>query len=416
MRPPAALDWVAGAWRPSSSGHEFQLDALLPPFLERGRWPRSAAADLADARLAAERGGAVWERMDRSARCAIMLAALDELERSRKTIAAALAPGLGQPAESVDARWECDALRAREGLELLRDGGQSRPGSGLFLAHWTDLVGPLLLRLSNWLIGGSTLVVIADPRLPEACELVARALEASGLPAGVVALLHDDGQTLVRSALESGGMTWLRARGSPAELDALDALARRLGAPGQRSLWPLASATHGVQLRADPAEEARRVLQRALGSSDTLCGQLPDAIGRVLCHQRQFSRFTAELLDRLERSAELARPFLPVESDLPGWMREAWALGLDEGACPIFGEVPARPAALPGADPGGAAAEGGPRGRAPKAIAPVVFTNVESGGRLAGLERPAPLLRLVRAESDEEVLGGAGAPRRAAHP
>jgi alpha-ketoglutaric semialdehyde dehydrogenase len=412
MRPPAALDWVGGAWRPSASGHEFQLDALLPPFLERGRWPRSAAADLAEARQAAERAGAQWERMDRSARCAIALAALDELERSRTSIAATLAPGIGQPPEVVDARWDADALRAREGLEILRDGGESRGGTGLFLAHWTDLVGPLLLRLANWLLGGSTVIVIADPRLPEACELVARALEAAGLPAGVVALLHDDGQSIVRSALESNGLAWLRTRGSSAELDAIEALARRLGASADRSLWPLASASYGVLLRADPAEEAQRVLERALAPSDTLCGQLPDAIGRVLCHQRQFSRFTAELLDRLERSADLARPFAPVESDLPGWMREAWALGLDEGACPVFGEVPARPAALPGAEPGGAAAEGGPRGRAPKAVQPVVFTNVEPAGRLGGLERPAPLLRLVRAESDEEVLGGT--PRQAA--
>src|SRR5690242_8636220 len=119
MRPGAALDWVGGAWRPSASGHEFQLDALLPPFLERGRWPRSAAADLAEAGQAAASARAEWERMDRSARCAIAFAALNALERSRKSIAATLAPGLGQPPEVVDARWDSDALRAREGLEIL---------------------------------------------------------------------------------------------------------------------------------------------------------------------------------------------------------------------------------------------------------------------------------------------------------
>lgn len=350
--------------------------------------------------------------MDRSTRCAFLMAAAGELERVQAELALLLAPGLGQSAEVLVHRLEADLFRAREGLEIQREGGELRSGVGVFLAHWTDLVGPLLARLSIWLLGGSTAVLIADPRLPEATASLARALESAGLPRGTLALLHDDGQTLVRAALERGDLAWIRARGSAAEMATLDAAVQRGHASAERSLWPLASAVHGVPLRADPAEEAQRVLERALDPSDTLCGQLPDAIGRVLCHQRQFSRFTAELLDRLERSGAMTRPFAPVESDLCGWMREAWDLGLDEGACPVFGEVSARPAAPPEADPADCALPAGARGRAPRAVAPVIFTNVESGGRLCGLERPAPLLRLVRAESDEEALRGRAAPVR----
>jgi len=404
------LNWVGGAWRPSALSHDFQLDSLLSPYLPRGRWPRSTPQDLADAVLASKLASSDWQRMERCARCSILVRALDELERARAAIAAGLAPGIGQPAEVLVARADADAQRAREGLEILRDGGESRSGVGLFLAHWSDLASPLLMKLATWLLGGSTAIVVADPGLPEAAGFLARALERAGLPPGVVALLHDDGRTLVRAAFEQAGLAWLRARGTRAEMQALEGLARRGRAPAELSLWPLACAVYGIPLRADPAEEAQRVLERALSPSDTLCGQLPDAVGRVLCHQRQFSRFTAELLDRLERSAHADRPFAPVEADLPGWMREAWALGLDEGACPVFGEVSARAPGPPEPDPADGAEPPAVRGRAPRAVAPVVFTNVEPGGRLCGLERPAPLLRLARVETDEEALA-ASAPR-----
>ena len=90
-----------------------------------------------------------------------------------------------------------------------------------------------------------------------------------------------------------------------------------------------------------------------------------------------------------------------IDGDRPGYVRRAWALGIDEGATPICGgDPPVRPAEPPprAAPPD----EGGPpRGRAPRVVPPVVFTNVEAHQRLAWLSRPAPMVVLMRAPSDE---------------
>jgi hypothetical protein len=90
-------------------------------------------------------------------------------------------------------------------------------------------------------------------------------------------------------------------------------------------------------------------------------------------------------------------------------VRRAWALGLDEGATPIHGGEPlVRAAAAPGTAPGVAdgpapATEPDPaqaRGRAPRVVLPVVFTNVEPGRSLARLRSPDPVVLLMRASSD----------------
>ena len=120
----------------------------------------------------------------------------------------------------------------------------------------------------------------------------------------------------------------------------------------------------------------------------------------MVCHQRLFSRFSEELLQCLEAAQDAQRPVPAIDGDLPGHVRGAWALGLDEGASPILGGEPlSRPAA-----PVDAARGGGSQGsRPPWALSPTVFTNVDPGLRLAGLGRPAPVLSLIRGASDEDV-------------
>jgi acyl-CoA reductase-like NAD-dependent aldehyde dehydrogenase len=388
MRPQQGLDWVGGTWRPAVSGLEFELASLQAPYTARGRWPRSGEEDLSDALVAGTGAEAGWGRCSRGERVARLLTAVEVLERDERLVVE-LAAGLGLAQETVRERAELDLLRAREGLEILRDAEGAPAGTGLFVAHWSDLVGPLLQRVALRLVAGTPLVVLADPRLPEAADALARALEAADLPAGTVSVLHDDGRTVLRAALRTPGLAWGRVRATRGQLDELacEAGPASFGAGlTDWSLWPLVDAIHVVSESSDPVVEAGRVVERAFDPSATLSGQLPDAVGRVLCHQRRFSAFTEELLARLDTQPALTQPCVPVEDDLPEWMAEAWALGLDEGACPVFGELSAER-----------------RGRDPRPVQPLVFTNVETDGRLLGLERPAPLLRLARAASDEEA-------------
>lgn len=392
MRPPLGRNWIAGAWCEASCGSRFELNSLLPPHGVRGRWVRSARSELEQALAASAAAQAGWARRSPAERARVLLRVVEALERDDE-LAGELGAALGLEAAATGERLEADLHRAREGLEILSESGESRRGTGLFVAHWSDLVGPLLLRLGPWLVGGSTCVVLTDRRLPEAGVGLARALDPAGLPPGVICVLHDDGRTVLRAALSRPGLAWVRCRGTRAELEELGCRrdSRAFGAGlTEWSLWPLSSAVHVVTEGCDPAVEAERVMERSLAPSATLCGQLPDAVGRVLCHQRRFSRFTEELLGRLDAATALQRPFVPVEADLPAWMGEAWALGLDEGACPILGEAPAE------------ASRG--LGSSAAAVRALVFTNVETGGRLLRLDRPAPLLRLARVGSDEEAL------------
>jgi aldehyde dehydrogenase (NAD+) len=386
MGPEQGHNWIGGLWLPAASGMEFEAIAPRAPHAARGRWPRSGEEDLGAALEAAERARAEWLALGRGFRVERLLAALGHLEQ-HPGLAPTLADALGIEPAVAGERLEGELMQARVALEILRDAAGEPAGPGLFAAHWSDLVGPLLQRVALRLCAGSPVVLLSDPRLPEAADALARALEAAAVPAGTLGLLHDDGRTVLRSALRSTALGWGRARGSRAELAELAAGRGTFGAGlTDWSLWPLASAVHVVPHDCDPAAEAARVVERALSPSATLFGQLPDAVGRVLCHQRRLSAFTEELLARLDAAPALAEPLAAVEADLPERMAAAWALGLDEGACPVFGEPPADA-----------------RGRGPRAVRPVVFTNVETGGRLLALERSAPLLRLARASSDEEA-------------
>jgi acyl-CoA reductase-like NAD-dependent aldehyde dehydrogenase len=386
MRSEQGHNWIGGQRCPAASGMEFERFALRAPRTARGRWPRSGEDDLDAALQAAQRGRAAWLALGRDARVERILEALGHLER-QPGLVDALADALGVDPDVAGERLGGDLMQARVALEILRDAEGEPAGPGLFAAHWSDLVGPLLQRVALRLSAGSPVVLLSDPRLPEAGDALAAALEAADVPPGTLGVLHDDGRTVLRSARRRPALGWGRARGSRAELAALAAGGGTFGAGlTDWSLWPLASAVHVVAEGCDPAAEAAHVVERSLSPSATLFGQLPDAVGRVLCHQRRLSAFTEELLARLDAAPALAEPIAAVEADLPERMAAAWALGLDEGACPVFGE--------PLADA---------RGRGFPAVRPLVFTNVETGGRLLALERSAPLLRLARAGSDEEA-------------
>ena len=383
-----ALQWIAGAWCEARSGASFETTAPGSAGPPLGRWPRSGVEDLADALRAAGDALGPWGALGRAGRLEALGRALGALELAgaRGELARALGPALGAAPELAQSLvWE-ELLRAREALELARDGGPEAAGLGVFALHWSDRAGLGLARLLGRLAGGACVALVADGRLPQAGVALARAFEAADLPRGALALLVDDGRSLRRAARRDGRLAFARECAAPSE---------RLGVgengPADWVRVPLVSATAVVLAGDDPEAAAEDVLERALGPSRTLFGQFPGSVGRVLCERRVFSRFTAALLARLDADPRWGEVRAPVEEDLARDVQEAWGLGLDEGAAPIFGEPPA----LPGAG-----------------VAPLVFTNVDPYGRLIDLDRPLPLLRLARADSDEEAREHA---RRLAH-
>lgn len=389
-------NWVAGRPVPSAAGESFERRAHVPPFEPTGRWPRSHAEDLIAAMEATEAAARAWRARPRSERVGLVRALSAELS-AQPDGTPALARALGLESSELRPRLDEDLFRAAESIEIAADmRTEEPPGCGLFVAHWSDLVGGLASRVAARLLGGAGVCVLADPHLPEAAERLARALAASVGP-GPWSIVHTDLQAPLVAGLDWERLAWLRWRAPREMLESV--LAGRPVPPPTWQLWTAANSSHLVPEGADVASEAAAVVQKALGRCVTLSGQLPGQVGRIYCHQRLFSRFQEELLDLLEGSADAARPVPLVEDDLFEHVHRAWTVGLDEGATPIFGGAPARTPHTPQSATGGDA----PARRAPPALGPIVFTNVDTAGELVRLERPAPILGLCRVASDAEA-------------
>jgi len=388
-------NWIGGRWCSPPEALRFEP----PPGAEGGhpgRWPRSGPAEVGEALAAWREVGPSWLALDpleRRRRLGRLEPILREDRGLLEELGLALGLEPGEPCDALDRGW--DGLASAldpwgAGLEA-----PASPGVAVIAAHWTDLLAGLTGLCLRALADGWGVVLLASPELPRAAEAVVEALSGLDLPPGALALLHDDGQTALRAAAEAPEV--LRIEAADGDRRARQAL-RAPGAAAVRSevRWREARCrSHPVRKGSDPAAEAEAVVRQAFGRSSTLSGQLPGRIGRVLCHELEFSRFCEELLARLEGSSDEAPPvpLLPpvpiVDEGLHRYVRWAWALGLDEGATLIFGGEPYRPAqAMAGASR--------------QALWPTVFSNVEPHQRFARLRRPAPILALLRVRSDRE--------------
>jgi hypothetical protein len=280
----------------------------------------------------------------------------------------------------------------------------------LLAPHWSELHIGFRRRVTRFLAAGHAVVVLAPARVPMVADRFAREIASAGLPEGALQVLFAEGQELLWSALERGGFDLLAASGHR-ELEQL--LARRLelgvapratrsgfGAgvlepqPARLAFEHLTRSDFHVHVDDDPLERASAAAALALGRSEALSGQLPGHVGRIECHPRLFSAFTAALLAILESSPAHTEPLPPLDPDLPRELERVRELGLDEGATLI--------------------AEGGPASREEDAwgnLFPLVFTNLEPSMRLARLERPMPVLLLQRELPEGPSLAGISLPR-----
>jgi len=386
-----------------------------------GSWPRSGVADVHAAILAAASARGRWTLLGLEGRRGI-------LERASRELAGDPDPrGLVGARLGVEPRELAPHLLAiPESLDrALRDpiatfGSRRIAEEGLFLfaPAWSDLVAPTAAALFSALLLGRTVLLVSDPGVPMLAEAIVAALERAGLPEGVLSLVHDDGDDALRSAFASGAASYTRASGYPTRVRRLERLAAQslssssgagFGAGVQPALAPavdfrvLRAASTFVRSDEDPAARAAQVMDAAFGRSTTLSGQLPVQAGRALCHERSFSRFAEALLACLRKSPDVASPVPLVERESEVHLRRVRVLGLDEGATLIFDgdDTHPRPAAAPGAGTE-EAADRSPVETLEASLSPTVFTNVEERMRLAHLGRPAPLLCLLRVQSDEQ--------------
>ncbi|MEE8469467.1 MAG: hypothetical protein V3T22_13495, partial [Planctomycetota bacterium] len=368
-----------------------------------GEWPRSTVDDVRDAVDALRRGSADWASRAPLERCAILSSALQILGTDPDP-GNCIARTLGLPPAELARR--AARLPRRVGLpQVGRAGGDvagsappapSDPGGGLALVHrhWSELHEGAAGALCSELAAGRVVLLLGDPRVPALADRLAVALVAAGVPAGALAVLHDDADDTLRAALISGAFERVVASGHGSDESVLARSIETLS--GQSAFGRgvldtslpelvftrLECGRARVRRGDDPAQRAREVARAAFGSSQTMSGQLPGQVGVVTVDPRRLSVFTAELLVALEVE-QLAEPCLPfVDRGLGALLEGQRDLGLDEGATLIHEGLRS------GSRPSGEGAK----------LARLIFTNVEPRMRLLAGGRPAPLLLLVREE------------------
>jgi hypothetical protein len=243
--------------------------------------------------------------------------------------------------------------------------------------HASELALEPLVRVLVHLERGERVLLVAPKEFVELAEVWKAVL--AGIPGW--ACVEDDGLGVLRALLANPEVRGFEASGPPARVSELAELVQ--GSEGRVALELRTLRNRSLLVRrADDAEEcAKSAARRAFGRVSALSGQRAGALGRVVCHERSFSRFSAALLAELartgdfERQTEFERPVPLLERETRTHLAAARALGLDEGATLVLA------------------------GREPPAS---VFTNVDERLQLATLARCAPLLVLMRTTSDEE--------------
>jgi len=383
-------NWIDGAARPAASGetHAVHAGGSRDPI---GTWPRSDVADLRAAIDAAEGGAHALRALGPEGRRALLSDAIDALLDEPDPGGLALrAIGLEEHEADVHVEpleWTLDDVLDRRARPLADQPGGARAGPLLYACDWTEMwLQPARMVLAA-LLEGRSVIVMSDAHAPMLADALARAL--GDLPAGALAVLHDDGRTVLRAAAGEARIGSIHlASTSPAAPELVErALGTRpwpvesgFGAGVDRAGVPalavrrLANTSFVVRSEGDLEEQARALVARSFSRAGALSGARPGRAGRALCPVRSFSSFSEHVLDALETEPDVRSPLALVRTQHVAEVERAFRLGHDEGATAI--------------STGPEESELG---------FPLVFTNVEERMRLAHLERPAPILCLMRA-------------------
>ncbi len=390
----APLNLLDGAWCPARAGGRFAVLEATGEGAVLGEWPRSGADDVEDAVRTLQSGSLEWASRASGARQAMLSDALQIL-RGEPDPGECIARTLGLPPAEILRR--AAHLPQRLALTDHDHAGGSPAAGGLALVnrHWSELYVGACEALFSELAVGRVVLLLGDACVPALAGRLAAALMEAGLPAGALAVLHDDADDTLRAALASGAFERVVASGHESRESALlrsietlvgeSAFGRGVVDMPLPALIFTRLESRRVRVGADDdsAQRAREVARAAFGSIQTMSGQLPDQVGVVTVDPRRLSAFTAELLLAVEVE-EVAEPCLPfLDRGLGAFLEGQRDLGLDEGATLIH-EGP-----MAGSRPSGEGAK----------LARLIFTNVEPRMRLLASSRPAPILLIIREDA-----------------
>src|ERR687895_282425 len=396
-------NFIGGEWVGAASGETFE--SLVPATGESlGSFPRSGAEDVDRAVAAAKDAFEEWRLVPAPRRGEILLRFARLLEDEKHELTELMSREMGkvlaEAGGDVQEAIDMSVYMAGEGRRLfghttpseLRDKFQMsvRQPIGVVgaITPWNFPIAIPAWKLAPALVCGNTVVFKPAEDTPLLAERFIELLGESGLPAGVVNLVHgygeEAGDRLVRPP-DVPGITFTGSRET-------GVLVTKAGADNLKHVHLELGGKNGIIVMDDADLElaVEGIVWSAFGPS----GQRCTAASRVIVHDRVYDELQRRLVERAE-SMRIGPGWEP-ETDLgPVINREALdkihsytGIGADEGATLLTG---------------GEVASEGDLGKG-FFYRPTIFAGVEPQMRIAQEEIFGPTTALIRVRDFEEAV------------
>jgi len=257
-------------------------------------------------------------------------------------------------------------------------------GVAACIAPWNYPFGNFIWSVIPNLIVGNTVVF----KHSEECPIVAKVLEEvvlslKGLPEGVFSAIYGDSEEGALLAAQQVDMIWFTGSSSVGRK-----LAAIAGSKQIKAVLELGGSNPAIILEGESIDDH---IEKIYRGRFTNCGQVCDAIKRVLVHQSLFEQFVATLARRVEK-IQIGDPSSS-ETELGPLvsMRQLKTLesqvndALVKGATLITGGWQ-------------------PRGFSGAYYAPTILTNIKNNMRIWQEEVFGPVLPIVSFETDEDAI------------
>lgn len=389
--------YVAGRWEIPADGAVITVEN--PATLQTLATIRSAGPDDVDRAVgAAHRAAAAWSRTGAAERAQLLDRLADELQRRHDPMVATIVSDVGCPvrtADRIQARLPVTIVRSY--AELLRAApAEERIGNSLVVRQpvgvvaaitpWNYPLHQIICKLAPALAAGATVVLKPSEVAPLVTYPLVEAIEAAGIPPGVVNVVHGSGPEVGAALADHPGVDMVSFTGSVAAGASVGQLAaKRI----KRLTLELGGKSANVVL--DDADLARAV-KVGVANAFLNAGQTCTAWTRLLVPQSRHE-------EALELAAVQAAAFEPGDPSDP-----ATRLGPLVSATQrerVWGYVSGAIADGARLAAGGLGAPAGlERGHY---VRPTVFGDVDPGSTLAQEEVFGPVLAVIPYRDDDDA-------------
>lgn len=390
--------FIDGAWVESESRDTIPVHAAATGAV-MAQVPAGSAADAEKAVQAAAAAQSAWQGLDVQARAGFIARIAAELETRADELARLIASEVGMPlklSSRIQAGAPIAAWRNYAGLGNELESGQVLGNSRIVrepvgvvacITPWNYPLHQITAKVAPALLAGCTVVLKPSEVAPAAAYILAEAIHAAGLPAGVFNLLSGYGPVVGEALVRSPLVDMVSFTGSTAA-------GKRIGALAAESVKRVALELGGkspavILDDADLAKAVRATVMSCFLNS----GQTCSAMTRMLVHESQYEE-AATMARDLAAGIAVGDPLDPASRMGPlasaqqrDRVREYIAKGIESGAELLTG----------GAENPSGLSQG-------YFVQPTVFGRVEPGSVIAQEEIFGPVLSIISYADEAQAI------------